>query len=127
MGQALMRPPDVSGWHEGEEWLDSGTMMERVNFAAKELGDVSKPGIRAIIERLSTENGGTLSPDELVDRCLDLVGPLPVSEETRVSLTGHVAMRGDLHLAGRRQGDESEQRVGELLGLIAATPEFQFA
>ena len=127
MGQALMRPPDVSGWHEGEEWLDSGTMMERVNFAAKELGDVSKPGIRAIIERLSTDNGGTLSPDELVDRCLDLVGPLPVSEETRVSLTGHVAMRGDLHLAGRRQGDESERRVGELLGLIASTPEFQFA
>ena len=127
MGQAVMRPPDVSGWHEGEEWLDGGAVMERVNFAARELGDVSKPGIRAIIERLATENGGGLSPDELVDRCLDLVGPLPVSDETRASLTGHVAQRGDLHLAGRRQGDESEQRVGELLGLIAATPEFQFA
>ena len=127
MGQAIMRPPDVSGWHEGDEWLDGGTVMERVNFAAKELGDVSKPGIRAIIERLSTGNGGAWSPDELVERCLDLVGPLPVSEETRASLTAHVAQRGDLHLAGRRQGDESEQRVGELLSLIAATPEFQFA
>ena len=127
MGQAIMRPPDVSGWHEGDEWLDGGTVMERVNFAAKELGDVSKPGIRAIIERLSTGNGDAWSPDELVERCLDLVGPLPVSEETRASLTAHVAQRGDLHLAGRRQGDESEQRVGELLSLIAATPEFQFA
>ena len=55
------------------------------------------------------------------------MGPLPVSEETRDSLTSYVAKRGDLHLAGRRQGDESEQRVGELLGLIAATPEFHFA
>ena len=127
MGQALLRPPDVSGWHEGEEWLDGGAVMERVNFAARELGDVSKPGIRAIIERLSMDNDGVLSPDKLVDRCLDLVGPLPVSEETRASLTDHVAQRGDLDLAGRRQGDESEQRVGELLSLIAATPEFQFA
>ena len=127
MGQAIMRPPDVSGWHEGEEWLNGGAVMERVNFASKELGDVSKPGIRAIIERIATENGGALSPDELVDRCLDLVGPLPVSEETRASLTSHVSQRGDLHLAGHRQGDESEQRVGELLSLIAATPEFQFA
>jgi uncharacterized protein (DUF1800 family) len=127
MGQAIGRPPDVSGWNEGEEWLDGGTVMERVNFAAKELGDVSKPGIRAIIDRLAADHGGALPADELVDRCLDLVGPLPVSEETRDSLTSHVAERGDLHLAGRRQGDESEQRVGELLGLIAATPEFQFA
>lgn len=127
MGQAIGRPPDVSGWNEGEEWLDGGTVMERVNFAAKEIGDVSKPGIRAIIDRLATDNGGALSPDELVDRCLDLVGPLPVSEETRASLTDHVAMRGDLHLTGSRQGDESEQRVGELLSLIAATPEFHFA
>ena len=127
MGQRLMSPPDVAGWNEGEEWLDGGTVMERVNFAAREMGDVSKPGIRAIIDRLAASDGGALSPDELVDRCLDLVGPLPVSEETWASLTSHVAQSGDLRLTGRRQGDESEQRIGELLGLIAATPEFQFA
>ena len=127
MGQSIMRPPDVAGWHEGEEWLDGGTVMERVNFAAKELGDISKPGIQAIINRLATSNGDALHPDELVDRCLDLLGPIPASEETRSSLVSHVAESGDLHLAGRRQGDESEQRVGELLGLIAATPEYHFA
>lgn len=23
MGQALLNPPSVEGWHEGEEWIDS--------------------------------------------------------------------------------------------------------
>ncbi len=74
MGQRLLSPPDVAGWNEGEEWLDGGTVMERVNFAARELADVTKPGIRAIIDRLARGNGGVLSPEALVERCLDLVG-----------------------------------------------------
>jgi hypothetical protein len=42
-------------------------------------------------------------------------------------LAEHVAARGELVLRGHRQGDESEQRVGQLLGLIASTREFQLA
>ena len=52
MGQGLLQPPTVEGWHEGTEWIDSGSLVERVNFAAKELSDVNSPGIRAIIDRL---------------------------------------------------------------------------
>ena len=68
MGQALLNPPSVEGWHEGSEWIDSGSLVERVNFAAKELGNVQNPGVRALIERLATENGGVLSPERLVDQ-----------------------------------------------------------
>ena len=127
MGQGLLMPPTVEGWHEGPEWIDSGALVERVNFVASELGDVTKPGIRAIIERLSANNGDALSPDELVDRCLDLVGPIAVSEETHSALTDYAAAGGDVVLAGRTPGDASEQRVGDLLSLIASTPEFQLA
>ncbi len=52
MGQGLLQPPSVEGWHEGIEWVDSGALVERVNFAAKELSDVSSPGVRSIIDRL---------------------------------------------------------------------------
>ena len=127
MGQTLLRPPDVAGWNEGEEWINGGALMERVNFVAMELRKVSRPGVRAIIERLASQNGGTLSPDELVDHCLDLVGPIFVSEDTRAALVEHVAKDGDVDLATHRQDDESEQRVGEVLSMIASTPEFQFA
>ena len=127
MGQGLLNPPTVEGWHEGEEWIDSGALVERVNFVASELGDVNKPGIRAIIDRLATDNGGRLSPSEVVDRCLDLIGPVVVSDSTRSALTEHVSNRGDVDLTSHERGDEPEQRVGELLSLIAATREFQLA
>ena len=126
MGQGLLRPPSVEGWHEGPEWIYSGSVVERVNLAAKELGDVSQPGIRAIIDRLGSSNGGTLTPEETVDGCLDLVGPVPASDETRASLIDHVSRRGDVRL-GEGRDEESEKRVGELLSLIASSPEYQFA
>ena len=127
MGQALNNPVSVEGWHEGAEWIDSGGIVERVNFVARELGDVTKPGVRDMIDRLAAQNGGTLSPEEVVDGCLELVGPMPVSDKTRASLIEHVARQGDLDLRKHRQGDESEQRVGELLSLIASSREFQLA
>ena len=127
MGQGLLQPPSVEGWHEGAEWIDSGALVERVNFVAEQLGDVSNPGVRAIIERIAGDNGHSVSPDDLVDMCLDLMGSMTVSDETREVLTEHVSRRGNLNLADRRAGDGSEERVGEVLSLIAATGEYQLA
>ena len=127
MGQGLLRPPSVEGWHEGDEWIDSGALIERVNFAAKELSNADLPGVRSIIERLATSNGGVMSPTELVDRALELAGPVAASQETRAALAEHVAARGDVDFSHREPGDESEDRVAEVLGLIASTREFQFA
>ena len=43
MGQGLLQPPSVEGWHEGVEWVDSGALVERVNFVAHELANVENP------------------------------------------------------------------------------------
>jgi uncharacterized protein (DUF1800 family) len=126
MGQSLLSPPTVEGWHEGLEWVDSGALVERVNFAASELGDVTKPGVRSIIDRLA-DDGGVLTPDGLVDRCLDLVGPIPVADETRNALVEFACLQGDLDLSSHAEGDESERRVGNVLRLIASTREYQLA
>ena len=127
MGQGLLMPPTVEGWHEAEEWIDSGALVERVNFVSQQLRDVSQSGVRAIIDRLSRLDGGTLSPEELVDGCLDLLGPVDADEATRSGLTDYVAKEGPVHLRGDETDDNSEERVGEVLGLIAATREFQLA
>ena len=127
MGQAMLNPPSVEGWHEGKEWIGSGSLMQRINFVAKELRNVELQGVRDIIERLATDSGGVLSAEEVVERCMDLMGPVEASEATRASLTEHVARKGELDLRDREQGDESEQRVGDVLSLIAATREFQLA
>ena len=127
MGQELLNPPSVEGWHEGHEWLDSGAMVERVNFVSKYLGNVEAAGVRDIIDMLASENGGVLSPEETVDRCLDLMGPVSVDPSTRAALISHVAQSGDLDLRDRYPDDTSEQRVAETLKLIASSREFQLA
>ena len=128
MGQGLLQPPSVEGWHEGLEWINSGALLERVNFAAKELSDVKSPGVRSIIDRLEASSGdGVLVPSDLADRCLDLLGPIQVSDETRSVLVDYASRQGDLDLTGHQLGDEAEQRVGNMLRLVAATKEYQLA
>jgi len=128
MGQGLLQPPTVEGWHEGSEWIDSGALVERVNFAAKELSDVRSPGVRSIINRLeASADTGVLDPTGLADGCLDLMGPIDVSDETRSVLVEYATRLGDLDLKGHQLGDAAEQRVGNMLRLVAATREYQLA
>jgi hypothetical protein len=121
MGQDLLNPPSVEGWHTGKEWIDTGILVERVNWAASQVGDIDKPGVRRVIERLRAQ--GELSPDEFVDQALDLIGPLDVAERNRDALVSFARKGGPLRLS---DGDrDAEQRVGEMLQLIVATREFQ--
>jgi uncharacterized protein (DUF1800 family) len=121
MGQDLMNPPSVEGWHTGKEWIDTGILVERVNFASEQVGNIDKPGIRAILERLRAT--GPLEPEELVDHCLDLLGPLCVKDSTRQALVNYARKGGTLDL--EVDGRDAEQRVGKLLQLIVANREFQ--
>ena len=128
MGQGLLQPPTVEGWHEGAEWIDSGVLVERVNFAAKELSNIQSPGVRSIIDRLEADSdAGILEPAALADGCLDLLGPIEVSEATREVLVNYATRQGDLDLNGHQPGDDAEQRVGNMLRLVAATREYQLA
>ena len=128
MGQGLLQPPTVEGWHEGSEWIDSGALVERVNFAARELSDVTSPGVRSIIDRLQAgADHGVLEPSDLADRCLDLLGPIEVSDETHSVLVQYANRHGSLDLNDHKPGDEAEQRVGNMLRLVAATREYQLA
>ena len=128
MGQGLLQPPTVEGWHEGSEWIDSGALVERVNFAAKELSNVQSPGVRSIIDRLEADSdAGILEPAALADGCLDLLGPIEVSEATREVLVNYATRQGGLDLNGHQPGDDAEQRVGNMLRLVAATREYQLA
>lgn len=127
MGQGLCEPPSVEGWHEGIEWIDSGALVERVNFVSKQLGDPKNPGVRALITRLADSNNGRYTPEELVERCLELLGPMQVSERTRTALLKVASLQGELDLAGHQPGDEIEDRVANMFRLATSTREYQFA
>lgn len=121
MGQDLLNPPTVEGWHTGKEWIDSGTLVERVNYTAGEMGRINTPGIRAIIERLGSE-GSTIPAERLVEGCLEMLGGYELTEETRNLLLTHAQQGGAL----RPGTEEFAQRVGQMLQLIVSTQEYQF-
>ena len=125
MGQTLMQPPTVEGWHTGHEWIDGGSLNERVNFAVDEVSDFTRPGIQAIINRLSN-NGGDLSPPEFVERSLDLIGPLTVGNETQAALLEYAESGGELRFGTEAEREESSARVARMLQLIVASIEYQF-
>ena len=124
-GQELLNPPSVESWHTGQEWIDGGALVRRVNFAAKHLGDTTSPGVHDMVDQLRKR--GNLSPAELVDGCLDLIGPLEVNESTRRELLEQAEEGGDLRWNTEQESTASKNRVGVMLALIAASREYQFA
>ena len=127
MGQGIFQPPSVEGWHEGAEWIDSGALVERVNFVGQELGDPSHPGVKAIIDRLAEHGNGLLSPEEQVAGCADLIGPLELSEGTSASINEFASQQGNADLREGSRTEADEQRIANLLRLLTATREYQLA
>ena len=126
MGQKLLDPPSVEGWHTGMEWIDTGSLVSRVNFASAQLADANNAGVRSIISRIKGRELD-LSPEDLVDCCLDLMGPLTVSEKTRRELIAQASAAGELRLGSQGEDWSLAKRVIEMLQLIAATLEYQLA
>ena len=125
MGQDLLNPPSVEGWHTGAEWINSGSLMRRVNFTAELVGDVSRPGIRNMVDRLIAQ--GDTSPEAVVNSCLDLMGPLEVNPESHVELVGFATEGGDFYWSSEDGIEKSTVRVSELLQLIVSLREYQYA
>ena len=126
MGQDLLNPPSVEGWHTGTEWINSGSLMRRINFFADMIGDVSRPGVQVIVNKLKAQ--GDMSPEQLIDACLDLLGPLDISEQTREELVSHASPAGTLRWGGSEQDvSASTQRVSEMLQLIVSLRDYQYA
>jgi hypothetical protein len=122
MGQEILNPPSVEGWHTGKEWIDGGTLVQRINFIADRVGDLSYPGIQDIITKLASESP-TLSPEALVDGCLRLLGHYELADETRRMLVDHARKSGEL----RTDTAEFPEHVGQMLQMIVATKEYLYA
>ena len=125
MGQMLINPPSVEGWHQGTEWIDTGNLVERMNFATEQLGKADSPGVKAIIDRIVAEGGSAMPPDRLVDACLHELGAISVLPQTRTALVGF-ASKSDAEEPGDATEDEQVgRRVTSVLQLAAATHEYQ--
>ena len=118
MGQQVLDPPSVEGWHTGVEWVNTASLVKRVNFAVGQFSDTTKPGVNSMIDRIASSNGN-LSPDDLVESCLDILGPMSVSEKSRNELVQQAA--------DGNGGQTTENRIRAMLQMIVSTREYQMA
>ena len=125
MGQQLLNPPSVEGWHQGLEWIETGSLTERVNFASQHLGDLSKPGVRKIVENVISEAGDSISAEECVNHCLDQLGAIQTSEYIHNTLVEFAQENGisDINLIDDRE--TAIQKISEVISVVASVPEFQ--
>ena len=126
MGQRLLDPPSVEGWHTGKEWINTAALSQRVNFAVEQFSDVTRPGVRSIVERVRARDP-IVSPRKLVETCLHFMGPLEVSTETMEELVAHASSTEEVRVGSKDEADNSAERVKEVLQLIVSTREYQMA
>ena len=122
MGQDLLNPPTVEGWHTGREWIDSGTLVERINFTADQVGNINHSGVKNIINRLSSV-GPVLTAEQLVEGCLENLGSYQLANETRNQLLELASSDGEI----RSDSEEFPLQVATMLQSIVSTTEYLFA
>jgi uncharacterized protein (DUF1800 family) len=121
MGQAILDPPSVEGWHTGTEWINSGSLLARVNFVADRVANTELPGMRKILDLIKAE--GVKTPEQMVDAAAEHMGFVELGPETRQQLIDNARGDGDLDWSNEAA---AKQRIGEIMALIGATTEYQF-
>ena len=141
MGQDLLAPPTVKGWDGGENWINTSTLLARINFAdvisrSREMFGSSFPSAVEFMQQ------HVLTPEGWVDYLAETLGPLPITPSTRQALISYVQspdlptstvvnvqlQPGRRRRAGRLNGDGPGGLEGRLRGvipLLMATPEYQ--
>ncbi|MCH7734035.1 MAG: DUF1800 family protein, partial [Chloroflexi bacterium] len=128
MGQWLLNPPSVEGWHWGTEWIDSGALVERVNFASERLGNLDSPGVQTMVDNILEGGNGSLSGEEMVNRAFEELSLTDVSDQTRSALIDFAEAQLDQPASASEDGDDAPRKqVANVLKLVGATPEFQRA
>ena len=125
MGQQLLNPPSVEGWHQGLEWIETGSLTERVNFASQHLGDISKPGVKKIVDNVLSAAGEAMSAEECVNHCLDQLGAIQTSDYIHNTLVDFAHENGISEINLLQDRDIATKKISEVMSVVASVPEFQ--
>jgi len=124
MGQTLLDPPTVEGWHTGKEWIDGGSLTERINYAVGLISDMNNSGSKYLVDSL-VNSDNELSSEQLVNEVLKNAGYLEVSEQTFDQLL-EIASKGPA-VGKNNDNEDVRNKVVQLYTLLVSSPEFQLA
>ena len=120
MGQDILNPPTVEGWHTGKEWINSGAFINRVNFVADRLKNTELPGVKTIVENVK-QNSNLNQAESIVDSCLEELSCSKLETQTYNELIE------DINSDEGSNGNGSiDRQITNTLAMIAGTKEYQF-
>ena len=109
MGQPLLNPTSVEGWQGGEEWINTGSVIERINFCSDVLGDSKKVLVRKILKRNPQK-------EDLLRISCEELGYFELHESTKKELISYI---------NDSEFMIDEEYAGILIKLIVSSREFQ--
>lgn len=124
MGQDLLNPPNVAGWPGGKNWINTRTLLARVNFSNYVTSEMNRRGkLMDHVQQDLIAPGAILStPDAVVAAVWDALMPgRPLSTRGKTALLAYVqegSKAGEVNLGAKLPG---------LLSLVMGTPEYQLA
>ena len=110
MGQPLMDPTSVEGWQGGEEWINTGSVIERINFCSEILGDVNKDVVINIVKQNPNKKN-------VLNLCLEELGYSKLERSTKIPIEEYIENSLPESI------DSAE--VSLIIKLIVSTREFQ--
>ena len=121
MGQELFNPFDVSGWPNGGEWINSSTLLNRLNFVHS-ISLASGHFLHDIVGSIKSRNIDSTVP--AVDYFLDLFLDGIVGGEEKAVL---VAYLDGLLTKNGSKSSFNNSTLGSLIYLVMASPDYQLA
>ena len=135
MGQNLFQPFDVSGFPEGPEWINSSTLINRLNFA-----NAFATGSKSL--HLNTFHPSDIVPDNIRNSTEDVVGHLVSlllddvidDEERKIYVNYFDGLKETTRVVGNKQWNGSnkqwnleQERLRSLIYLVMSSPDYQLA
>ena len=105
--------------------LEPCPLVAPVTFSTPHFGDATKPGVQAMISNIAANAVGAISPERMVGACLDQMGAISVSEDSRRVLIDFASMGGDVTLGAAIPGEQARRQIAAVLQMVASTQEFQ--
>jgi len=125
MGQSLFNPFDVQGWPGGAVWLNSNTLLQRLNFA--NTVSIARSGNFQFNPLETTRRLSLSAADKVINHFTDLLLDGNVSDE-EISILK--AFGSALDIPGGLSSGTSpaiDERLRSLIYLILALPDYQLA
>ncbi len=116
LGHLPMFPPNVKGWEGGRRWINASTYIGRVNLVREILEHPNSALTAGSLSRAAGVNANA-NPREWVGQLTAWLVPVPLTESTI----------HQLYQIARDSGNNADSRVRNVIGAVAATPEFQLS